>query len=1019
MNRTLFRHSAGLLLCLLLSHASYAQRCDIPSNQITISPAVYTAETMITVTIDATGTCLAGVSPLEMWLFSNVGDAATNNNFCGAPPEPAATSLGSNRWSYTFRMVDAVAQPAAAFTSFGLIFKSTNPCGTRPGGGNLQTQDILLTPQPPGLAAIFTAPTERTQLLNNGASVMLTGQSNQTARLRIFKGLEQVTPLAEVASGTSVSFNFTGTADESGFIRLRADAGMTTVEDTFFFAYRPGSNSQGAVPSPANPPAGVKDGINYMSATSVIVQLRAPLKNYVYIIGDHSRWGYSNSYFLRRRADDNDRFWVEITGLTPGHRYRYQYEVDGQIRVPDPYAELILDQFNDGGIPTSVYPNRQPYPNLLTTGTVGVFQTNKPAFNWTDAAWQSRANQLDPRRLTFYELWTHNWSSPYTNTTKSVGATEGFQRIIDSLGYFQRLGINALKIMPVSEFSNNLSWGYNPQHQSAVDKAYGPPEKLKELVNAAHARGIAVVLDVVFNHTDRDNPIARLWWDNVNNRPAANNPYLNVTARHPFNVFYDMNHESGLTRDYTVQTLRYWMDEYHVDGFRFDLSKGFTQVNTGSDVGLWSAYDQSRVDIWTYYRNQLRATHPNCWLILEHLAVDSEEAALANLGFWMWAKVTEEAKQSALGFSSNSNLFRAYHTSRGFMNHHAVAYAVSHDENRLGREVQQFADNIAATNAFYGTSYNPRSNRAIRYDRQKAALAFTWLIPGPKMLWMWDEFGYEIDINWCDFQGNINNDCRTNPKPPGWGMINSPGVSTGCVNLYVSGCNNPVMLFDTNAVKMQRFSAEILNLRKDFPVFASNDIGGSQLDGLLKRLKITPSFADANNFNVILIGNFGTGTASIDPQFHSTGRWYEYFNRDSLNVTNVNQSISLQAGEIRLYTSRRLRSPRFPRLTPYWRVNNVPTSGEPTAVADFDAPGTAAYPNPWSGALTVQVWGRYRGQVAVRLYDLSGREVATRLIDKRDDRLETQLDASALGAGMYYLHVSQGSHADVLNVVKQ
>jgi 1,4-alpha-glucan branching enzyme len=77
----------------------------------------------------------------------------------------------------------------------------------------------------------------------------------------------------------------------------------------------------------------------------------------------------------------------------------------------------------------------------------------------------------------------------------------------------------------------------------------------------------------------------------------ATNKWFNVTATHPFSVFYDMNHESAYTKDYVDTINYYWLNEFKVDGFRFDLSKGFTQVNSGSDVGAWSNYDASRIDM--------------------------------------------------------------------------------------------------------------------------------------------------------------------------------------------------------------------------------------------------------------------------------------------------------------------------------------------------------------------------------------------------------------------------------------
>ena len=114
-----------------------------------------------------------------------------------------------------------------------------------------------------------------------------------------------------------------------------------------------------------------------------------------------------------------------------------------------------------------------------------------------------------------------------------------YTSLIDTLDYFERLGINAIELMPIQEFEGNQSWGYNPSFHMAVDKYYGTRDQLRTFIDSAHARGIAVILDVVFNHAFSQSPLAQLYWDEANFRPAANNPWLNVTARHPFNVGYD------------------------------------------------------------------------------------------------------------------------------------------------------------------------------------------------------------------------------------------------------------------------------------------------------------------------------------------------------------------------------------------------------------------------------------------------------------------------------------------------
>lgn len=118
-------------------------------------------------------------------------------------------------------------------------------------------------------------------------------------------------------------------------------------------------------------------------------------------------------------------------------------------------------------------------------------------------------------------------------------------------------------------------------------------------MDKAHGMGIAVIFDIVLNHQLVSSLLVRMWWDAANNRPAANSPYFNIEARHPFNVGYDMNHESQATKDFVDRVTSYWITEYKADGFRFDLSKGFTQTNSGTNVGQWSQYDQSRINILT------------------------------------------------------------------------------------------------------------------------------------------------------------------------------------------------------------------------------------------------------------------------------------------------------------------------------------------------------------------------------------------------------------------------------------
>src|SRR5690606_2322308 len=121
---------------------------------------------------------------------------------------------------------------------------------------------------------------------------------------------------------------------------------------------------------------------------------------------------------------------------------------------------------------------------------------------------------------------------------------------------------------------------------------------------------------------DYEYPYVKMYWDG--NQPAANSPFFNQQATHPFSVFFDFNHESEATKALVERVNRHWIEEYNIDGYRFDLSKGFTQKNSGDNVGAWSAYDASRVAIWKRIYNEIRSYDESAYVILEHFADNQE-----------------------------------------------------------------------------------------------------------------------------------------------------------------------------------------------------------------------------------------------------------------------------------------------------------------------------------------------------------------------------------------------------------
>ena len=356
------------------------------------------------------------------------------------------------------------------------------------------------------------------------------------------------------------------------------------------------------------PPSDVKPGINQFDLGRTVLALFAPFKDFVYLIGDNNDWKVDNDYLMNKyeASADSVMWWIEIP---TGNEFKYQYLVDGEIRIADPYSELILDPWSDKNIALSIYPNLPQYPQGKTSEAVSIIQSS------TEYDWQHSDTYDKPEKkdLVIYELLIRDFLEQHDYST-----------LIDTLDYLENLGINAIDLMPINEFEGNSSWGYNPSFYFAVDKYYGPKDDLKSFIDECHRRGIAVIQDMVLNHSYSQSPLVRLYWDSINSRPAENNPWYNKKSPNPvFSWGYDFNHESEHTKYFTDRVLRYWIEEYKVDGFRLDFTKGLT--NKGGDG---SSYDVSRIAILERIADEVWSYDPTNYLILEHFADNVEEKEL-------------------------------------------------------------------------------------------------------------------------------------------------------------------------------------------------------------------------------------------------------------------------------------------------------------------------------------------------------------------------------------------------------
>ena len=409
-------------------------------------------------------------------------------------------------------------------------------------------------------------------------------------------------------------------------------------------------------------PEGVQQGINYNADGSVTFVLYDKDKNgksydYCYIVGDWNNWERESEGAMFR---DNSAgcWWITLDGFDPDKEYRFQYRLgagSSSIYVSDPYTEIVYDQWNDQyiqGVPAFPEGAKQ---------LVSAFQINRPAYSWKHSDFKVE----DKNDLVIYEMLFRD----FTTSQNIAGA-------MTQLDYIENLGVNAVQLMPIQEFDGNLSWGYNPNHWFALDKYYGTREEYKAFIDECHGRGLAVIVDVVYNHATGSHPWTKMWWDG--SATAENNPFFNVLPTHPYNVYHDMNHENEMVKEHVKRSLEYLLTEYDVDGFRFDLTKGFTQKQTDPDVTAWGRYDQSRVDILKGYADHIWSVNNDAVVIFEHLSDWDEEKVLAQHGMQLWRNVNHEYRSAVSGGTGNFSNMYSNDPFGGY-----VGYMESHDEERI------------------------------------------------------------------------------------------------------------------------------------------------------------------------------------------------------------------------------------------------------------------------------------------------------------------------------------------------
>ncbi len=836
-------------------------------------------------------------------------------------PECKFTRTAADRYELTMSpsIRDFFGVPAGEeILSLAFVFRSADGSGTgRATGGG----DIFTPVYSEGLTISILRPPVFPQIVSLNDSFIVEIMANEADTIALYRDDKLL------KKGTDDKLSDTIVADSYGKFLIKAIAGNDTgmVADSFYYMVRKPAVVQEI-------PAGIRDGINYTDTATVMLSLFAPGKEFVYVIGDFNDWEIDSNSLMHQTPDGN-RYWIELKGLTPRKEYVFQYLIDGSLRIADPYTDKILDPANDPHITEETYPGLIPYPSGRTTGIAAVLQTGQVPYSW-------KVQDFEPvsaAELVIYEILVRDFTEKHS-----------FQAIIDTLGYLLRLGVNAVELMPVNEFEGNVGWGYNPSYYFAPDKYYGPKNDLKKLVDECHKRNMAVIMDMVLNHAYDQCPFVQLYFDG---NPTAENPWFNTQSNftNPDAQWgNDFNHESEYTQQLVDSINSFWMSEYRFDGFRFDFTKGFGNNIKSSSDSWGSLYDADRIRLLKRMTDAVWERNPDAFVILEHLAENSEEEELADYGMLLWGNMNYNYGEAAMGWNegSKTNFSGISYKNRTWSQPQLIGYMESHDEQRLMYKCLRWGNGSA--------SYQIKDT-ATALSRMAMNAVFFLTVPGPKMIWQFGERGYDFSI---DSLG------RLGEKPPKWEYMNDPR-RLYLVNIY----------------------AALIGLRKNHPVFQTVDFT-LNVSSSMKKIILRN-----NDMNVVILGNFGVEGGDISGEFPQAGWWYDYFSGDSVKITDVNGLMYLEAGEYHLFTDIKLQAPDMGT-----GLTDHPETGKPYELLVF--------PNPARESIVISGYpetqsSRQSDRYHIEIQDVSGRIA----MQKSDSSIRGMmiLDIASLHGGVYFV----------------
>ena len=447
----------------------------------------------------------------------------------------------------------------------------------------------------------------------------------------------------------------------------------------------------------------------------VAFRVWAPNADAVFVTGEFNEWSKDANALVR---EDSGHWYGEVPEAQVGHEYQYIiHNGDQELYRVDPMARQVTN----------------------SVGNAVIYDPN--SYDWGDDNFETPFLN----EIVIYEM--------HVGSFMTEGDGPGNLEIVrEHLDHLSRLGVNVLELMPVMEFAGDYSWGYNPAHIFAVESAYGGPDALKDLVKAAHERGIAVIVDVVYNHfgpSDLDLWRFDGWSENDKGGIYFFNDWRSSTPWGDTRPDYGRQEVRNFIHDNAMM----WLREYRVDGLRYDMTPYMRSVD---------ATETNIPEGWTLCRwinNDIRVQFPRALVIAEdlhgkHEVTDTFEGGGAFHAQWD-GKFVHPIRAAVV---TSADEARDMNAVRNAVLHNygdafeRVIYTESHDEVANGRaRVPQ------EINQGDPTGWHARKRSTLG-----AALAFT--APGVPMLFQGQEFlegewfRDDVPLDWdknADFRGIV------------------------------------------------------------------------------------------------------------------------------------------------------------------------------------------------------------------------------------------------------------------------